>query len=139
MRGNWSSVGVDSKVSPSSRSNQFSDSPTNTFTNELKPSRTHAVRSVMPHSESAFAVCGGLTVGGADVVDGGDGGGGGGALGCAAAVAVARPSNTATMLSNKATRQRRGRNVGGVLAAIAQAPTIPLRISTTSGASAAKP
>ena len=35
--------------------------------------------------------------------------------------------------------RRYGRTVGGVLTAIGQAPTIPLRISTTSGASAARP
>ncbi|MGY6655340.1 hypothetical protein ACXIZN_24575 [Amycolatopsis sp. TRM77291] len=34
---------------------------------------------------------------------------------------------------------RYGRTVGGVLADISQAPTMPLRISTTSGASAARP
>ena len=98
-----------------------------------------AFRTVMPHAESTFPGCGRLTGGGGDVVDGGDGDGVGGVVGCATAVAVARPNNTATMLSNKATRQRRGRNVDGVAAAIGQAPTIPLRISTTSGASAARP
>ena len=89
---------------------------------------------------------------------------GSGVLGCADALGeralIARtPTRSATTLSAsiQPVRQRRdapvdgrsavagppdrrhGRTVGGVLTAIGQAPTIPLRISTISGANAANP
>jgi hypothetical protein len=86
-------------------------------------------------------------------------GAGWGVVGCAAALTANAPSRSTIRLSasTQPARRRRSscrcavrlapaptresitRTVGGALAAIAQAPTIPLRISTTSGASAARP
>lgn len=49
------------------------------------------------------------------------------------------PSGAAAAVATGPPDRRYGRTVGGKRVAIDQAPTIPLRISTTSGANAAKP
>ncbi|GGM81695.1 hypothetical protein GCM10011609_17160 [Lentzea pudingi] len=134
MRGNWSSVGVDSKVVPSICNSQFSDSPTNRLRNDEKPSFTHADRSVMPHSARSTGGSCGLTLGGVvvgadgdvDVVGGGVGAVGVGVTGCAEAAVEKAHSRPTTMLSTATpVRHRGGRRPivrGRMLTAIVRHP-----------------